>query len=162
VIVRKRLKHYLETAFSTEHIQATSIALKDHLGELSITAVYSPPKHNIKTTDYVKFFQTLGYRFNAGGDYNAKNTYWGSRTNTTKGRELYKAIKNNNLQHLSSGQPTYWPSDTAKQPDLQDFCITKGIATQHASVESCLELTSDHTPIIVNMHTNFLQQPKKP
>ena len=156
MIVRKRLKHYLETAFSTEHIQATSIALKDHLGELSITAVYSPPKHNIKT-DYEKFFQTLGHRFIAGGDYNAKNTYWGSRTTTTKGRELYKTIKNNNLQHLSSGQPTYWPSDTAKQPDLLDFCIT-----QNASVESCLELTSDHTPIIVNMHTYFLQQPKKP
>ena len=43
VIVRKSLKHHLETAYSTEHIQATSIALKDHLGELTITAVYSPP-----------------------------------------------------------------------------------------------------------------------
>jgi hypothetical protein len=70
-------------------------------------------------------------------------------------------MKKNNLQHLSSSQPTYWPSDMAKQPDLLDFCITKGIATQNASVESCLELTSDHTPIIVNMHTYFLQ-PNKP
>ena len=162
MIVRRSLKHYLETAYSTEHIQATSIVLKHHLGELTITAVCSPSKHNIKTIDYEKFFQTLGHHFIAGGDYNAKSTYWGARTTTTKGRELYKAMKNNNLHHLSSGQPTYWPSDTARQPNLLDFCITKGIATQNASVESSLELTSDHTPIIVNMHTYFQQQPKKP
>jgi hypothetical protein len=49
-----------------------------------------------------------------------------------------------------------------KQPDLLDFCVTKGIATQKVSVDSCLELTSDHTPIIVTMHTHFLPQPKKP
>jgi hypothetical protein len=106
VIVRKSLKHHLENAYNTEHIQATSIALKDHLGELTITAVYSPPKHNIKTIDYEKFFQTLGHRFIAGGDYNAKYTCWGARTTTTKGRELLKAMKNNNLHHLPSGQPT--------------------------------------------------------
>jgi len=86
VIVKRSLKHHLETAYSTEHIQATSIVLKDHLGELTITAVYSPPKHNIKTIDYEKFFQTLGHRFIAGGDYNAKNTYWGARTTTTSHR----------------------------------------------------------------------------
>ena len=49
-----------------------------------------------------------------------------------------------------------------KQPDLLDFYGTKGIATQKVSVDSCLELTSDHTPIIVTMYTRFLQQPKKP
>jgi exonuclease III len=162
VIIRRSLKHHLGIPYSTEHIQATSVVLKDNLGELTITAVYSPPKHNIKTIDYERFFQTLGHRFIAGGDYNAKNTYWGSRITSTKGRELYKAMKKNNLHHLSSEQPTYWPSDMAKLPDLLDFCITKGIATQNASVESCLELTSDHTPIIVNMHTHFLQQPIKP
>jgi len=161
VIIRQNLKHHLGTSYSTEHIQATSIVLEDYMGEITVTAVYSPPKHNIKTLDYEHFFNTLGHRFIAGGDYNAKNTYWASRT-TTKGRELHIAMRNNNLQHISSCQPTDWPSDMTKQPDLLDFCITKGIATQKVSVESCLELTSDHTPILVTMHTYFLQQPKKP
>jgi len=132
------------------------------MGEITVTAVYSPPKHNIKTTEYEQFFQTLGHRFIAGGDYNAKNTYWGARTTTTKGRELHNAMRKHNLQHLSSCQPTYWPSDMNKQPDLLDFCFTKGIATQKVSVDSCLELTSDHTPIIVTIHTRVQQQPKKP
>jgi hypothetical protein len=48
-----------------------------------------------------------------------------------------------------------------KQPDL-DFCVTKDIATLKVSVDSCLELTSDHTPIIVSIHTRFQQQPKRP
>jgi nitroreductase len=58
VIVRRSLKHNPGIAYNTEHIQATSIVLKDHLGELPITAVYSPPKHNIKTIEYEQFFQT--------------------------------------------------------------------------------------------------------
>jgi hypothetical protein len=44
------------------------------MGEITVTAIYSPPKHNIKTMEYEHFFQTLGHRFLAGGDFNAKNT----------------------------------------------------------------------------------------
>jgi exonuclease III len=129
LIVRRNLKHHLGTAYSDEHIQATSIVLEDYMGEKTVTAIYSPPKHNIKTMKYEHFFQTLGHRFLAGGDYNTKNTYWGSRTTTSKGRGLYNAMRKNNLHHLSSNQPTYWPSDMTKQPDLLDFCVTKGIVT---------------------------------
>jgi len=42
VIVRRNLKHHSGTAYSTEHIQATSIVLED-MGEITITAVYSAP-----------------------------------------------------------------------------------------------------------------------
>jgi hypothetical protein len=31
-----------------------------------------------------------------------------------------KHWKKNNLKHLSSGEPTYWPSDRSKLPDLVD------------------------------------------
>ena len=71
-------------------------------------------------------------------------------------------MEKNNLQHISTCQPTYWPSDMNKQPDLLDFCITKGLALQTVSIESCLELSSDHTPILVTLHTSFLRHPKKP
>jgi exonuclease III len=82
VIVRRNLKHHLEMAYNEEHTQETSIVLEDQMGEITVTAVYSPPKHNIhvETIEYEHFFQILGHRFLAGGDYNAKNTYWGART----------------------------------------------------------------------------------
>jgi exonuclease III len=59
VIVRQNLKHHLGMAYSDEHIQVTSIILEDQMGEITATAVYSPPKHNIKTIEYEHFFQTL-------------------------------------------------------------------------------------------------------
>jgi len=130
VVIRRNLKHHLRAEYRQEHIQAPSIVLEDNSGELTITAVYCPPKHNTKSDDYERFFQTLGHGFIAGGDYNAKNTFWGSRLTATKGRELHKTMRNDNLQHLSTYQTMYWPRDTNKLSDLLDFCITKGIATQ--------------------------------
>ena len=71
-------------------------------------------------------------------------------------------MQNNNLKHLSTRQPTYWPSDPNKIPDLLDFCVTKGMDTKKLAVQSCLELTSDHTPILITVFTHILGKSKKP
>ena len=131
IIIWQNVKHNIREENKQEHVQATSIALQDDTGELNIAAVYSPPKHAIKEVHYTRFFHTLRQRFLAGGDYNAKHVMWGARITTTEGRELYKTMTNNNLQYLSTCQPTFWPSDTNRQPDLLDFCIVKGINTQN-------------------------------
>ncbi|PNF33251.1 hypothetical protein B7P43_G10627, partial [Cryptotermes secundus] len=83
--------------------------------ELTRTAVYCPPKHNIKQKDFQNFFQTLGPKFLAGGDYNSKNTIWGSRLTTTKGRELAKTIE----------QRTHAPADKNKYNQLNLRMKTK-------------------------------------
>jgi len=71
-------------------------------------------------------------------------------------------MQNNNLKHLSTRQPTYWPSDPNKIPDLPEFCVTKGMDTKKLAVESCLELPSDHTPILVTVFAHILGKSKKP
>jgi len=38
-----------------------------------------------------------------------------------KGNELFKAIEDMNLVILPTREPTYWPSDNKKIPDLLDF-----------------------------------------
>jgi len=162
ITIRQNVKHHIREEYKQEHIQATSIALQDDSGELNIAAVYSPPKYVIKEVDYTRFFHTLGQRFLAGGDYNAKHVMWGASITTTKGRELYKAMSSNNLQYLSTRQRTFWPSDRDRQPDLLDFCITKGINTQTFEIASCLELSSDHTPIIVTIHIHIIKKQQKP
>jgi len=158
IIIRQNIKHHIREEYKQEHIQATRIALRDDVGELNIAAVYSPPKHVIKEVDYTRFFHTRGHRFIAGGDYNAKHVTWGERITTTKGRELHKAMSNNNLQYLSTRQPTFWPSDTNRQPDLLDFCITKGVNIQKFEIDLCLELSTGHTPVIVTMHTHITKK----
>jgi len=92
--------------------------VKDRNGCITISAIYSPPRHTIKREHYISFFKTLSNRFIAAGDYNAKYTYWGSRLILPKGHELFKAVEDMNL---ATGELTYWPSDDKKIPDLLDF-----------------------------------------
>jgi hypothetical protein len=127
-----------------------------------VAAVYCPPRHNNKQEDFTKLFKTLGNRFLIGGDLNAKNTHWGSRITTTKGRELLLSLNQNNLQCVTTREPTYWPADPRKTPDLLDIGIAKGIPLHNIKVKSCLELTSDHTPILITIFTTPIGKPKKP
>jgi exonuclease III len=140
VIIRQNIKHYVKSEYRHENIQATNIATEDKTGETTVSAIYCPRKHHNKYDDYDKFFKTLGNRFIAGGDCNAKNTLCESRLTTTKGRELQKVTKKN-LKHLSTRQPTYWPSYPNKIPDLVYFCVTKGSGTKSFITELCLDLT---------------------
>jgi hypothetical protein len=109
-------------------------------------AVYLPPKHTAKPEQLEDFYNTLGRQFISGGDYNAKHTDWGSRLITPRGREVFNTTERNNLKHLSTGEPTYWPSDRHKLPDLVDFCVPKGIPQDVAVEKSCFDLSSDHSP----------------
>jgi hypothetical protein len=41
-------------------------------------------------------------------------------------------------------------------PDIIDFCVTKGLNTKKFLVETRLDPTSDHTPIIVTMYAQVI------
>lgn len=164
VIIKSSIKHYVNEGYKEEYIQSTSITVEDWLGPITIASIYSPPKHMIKQEQYTCFFKTLGNRFMVGGDYNAKHPWWGSRSNipTPKGRQLYQSILENNLHVLSTGEPTYWPSDRRKIPDVIDFCITRGVFEQFSKIESCLDLTSDHSPLIITLSAQIIEKEKPP
>ena len=55
---------------------------------------------------------------------------------------------NNGFYFLSPRQPTYWPTDPRKNPDLIDFGITKNIDRDALSAEIAYDLHSDHSDII--------------
>jgi hypothetical protein len=122
IIIRNVIKNHPLHNYSRDYHQATSVTVEDTDGHLTLTAVYLPPKHPVCKAQFEEFFTTLGPRFIAGGDYNAKHTDWGSRHITPRGREVLKTLACNNLAHLSTGHSTYWPSDMHKIPDLLDFC----------------------------------------
>jgi hypothetical protein len=139
-------------------IQATSVRAKGPLRDITTLAVYCPPRHNLKEEHFEAFFQTLGPSFLAGGDFNSKNMLWGSRLTTTKGRELAKVLQAKNYSYLSTGSPTYWPTDVNKIPDHLDFFIVYGISPTYADVQSSYDLTSDHTPIIATISTTIVNR----
>ena len=142
--------------------QATIIHVKGQQRPITIASVYCPPKYNLKAPQYNSFFQTLGPCFIAGGDYNSKHTLWGSRLNTTKGRELVSLIHTNNYSFLSTGTPTYWPTDPNKLPDLLDFFITSKISPSNADIQPSHNLSSAHTPTIATNSTTVIKQKSKP
>ncbi|XP_052743468.1 probable RNA-directed DNA polymerase from transposon BS isoform X1 [Bicyclus anynana] len=153
VIIKTSIKHYVLAEYRIEKIQATSIALQDNKFETVFAAVYCPPKHTITAQDYKDYFSTLSNRFISGGDWNSKHLHWGSRLTNTRERQLFKSTQEMKLECLSGGEPTYWPTDRNKIPDLLDFFITKNIDSNYITVDSCIDLTSDHTPVILNMNT---------
>lgn len=162
IIIKTAISHQEKQKYSFEHLQATSVELETAHGPLTIAAIYCPPRHRNKREHYSQFFETLGNHFIAGGDFNAKHTHWGSRLTSTKGRELLAAMNVNNLNFISTGEPTYWPTDPLKIPDLLDFCVTKGIDKRRCTAASSLDLSSDHSPIIITIHKNVLKTPMDP
>jgi hypothetical protein len=119
--------------------------------------VYCPPRLKLKKEQFEHFFCTLGQRFLAGGDYNCKNVLWGSRLTTTKDKELANLMQDNNYSYLSSGTPTYWPTDPAKIPHLLDFFLIKGISLAYTDIVLSFEL-SYPTPIITIISSSVISR----
>jgi hypothetical protein len=76
------------------------VSVESSVGLLTISAVYLLPKYTVKQEKLEDIYNTLGRRFIAGGEYNAKHTNWGSRLITPRGREALKTMERNNLKHI--------------------------------------------------------------
>ena len=162
ILVKESIHHHEEPKFEERDIQATAITVSTKKGRIRIVSVYSPPRHNIKSERYKEFFAEMGNRFIIGGDYNAKHTHWGSRLTTTKGRELLRAAQDVGCDIVSTGKPTYWPTDPSKMPDLIDFFIMRNISSNYVQIDDNLELSSDHTPILLTLSEHVITKPSRP
>jgi hypothetical protein len=52
------------------------------------------------------------------------------------------------LYLLQTGEPTYWPTNQHRIPDLLDFFVARGVASNYVRL---FELSSDHSPIIATI-----------
>ena len=150
IYVHSRLHHSAGISFNTPAIQAATIQLKLHGVQTTLAAVYCPPNQPIACSNFMDLFQQLGPRWIAGGDFNAKNTHWGARLVTSRGRELQHAVAASRCATLSGGSPTYWPSDSAKIPDLLDFFVLRGVPKRSLHVTNLVDLSSDHSPVVLS------------
>jgi hypothetical protein len=71
-------------------------------------------------------------------------------------------MPSNNYKQLFTREPTSWPTDMNKLNDLVDFCVTKGIPQDFADVQSCFNLSSDHSPILVTLSSQALRREPSP
>jgi hypothetical protein len=63
---------------------------------------------------------------------------------------------------ITTGTPTYWPTDVLKIPDLLDLFITNGISTCYVDIQASLDLTWDYSPIIATINTTILVRQTPP
>ena len=57
--------------YEKNHLQATSIKVTDQNNtQITVSAVYCPPRYSITKEEFSTFFDTLGPKFIAGGDFN--------------------------------------------------------------------------------------------
>ena len=75
ISINSKIQHHDSMHYCTHQIQSTNIIKDDWIGELQISAIYSPPKHVIKKEDHEIFIKNLGSRLLAGGDYNGKHIH---------------------------------------------------------------------------------------
>jgi len=161
IIIKNKISHHQSSTFCEEQLQATTIIIENWISPLTISTVYCPPRHFIKAGLFTNYFNSLGNRFIAGGDFNAKkHIHWGSRVTLTRGREILSTMDGLGLSAVASGHPSYWPTDGAKIPDLLDFFVVRGISTNYLC-DTSLELSSDHTPVLLTVNISIPTKPGK-
>lgn len=152
IIIKTNLKHFPLQSYSTDYFQATTIYYDSPTYKLNVSSVYCRPGFTLSEQQFLDFFSTLGTKFLAAGDFNAKHTHWGSRLISPRGRQLFNAVSTAKLDVISSSHPTYWPTDRTKIPDLIDFGVTRGIKREQISAIPIYDLSSDHSPVIIKIH----------
>lgn len=162
ILIKSNIIYEELLQYQTIGIQATMIKIKCGAKPIVFSAIYCRPRDQLKLADYMELFNQMGGAFIAGGDYNAKHTWWGSRINTTKGRELYKCLRDMNYMAISTGSPTYWPTRANTIPDLLDFFVCSQINAEQLTVEPSWELSSDHSPIIAILNLRAAVVPRNP
>lgn len=162
ILVKSSINHHFNGSKVNESIQCTSIKVGMLHFEVAIAAVYCPPGSNLTKPILDDTLLSFGPRFMCGGDYNAKNQLWGSRTTNSRGRTLENALTGNNYKFLSPASPTYWPTDVNRIPDVLDFFITKGLDFQHFDLTTLTDLSSDHSPLLLTMDTQPIIKMSRP
>jgi len=71
-------------------------------------------------------------------------------------------MSDRNYYYISNGEPTYWPTDPRKLPDLLDFFVSHGLPRNNRQIHSNYDLLSDHTPVIVSLSTAAIDKPLPP
>jgi hypothetical protein len=155
LLIRQGIKHFPKQNYQKTYIQSVSVEVATTGEPITFSSVYSPPNSTISSIQYTHFFQSLGRNFIAGGDYNSKHQQFGCRVTTPRGNALYNSITFNNYYCYSPNEPTYYPTDLRRQPDILDMFISSKFLPYY-SIDVVPDLSSDHSPIILTIDSRPL------
>jgi len=150
-------------SFNHDYIQSCAILLNLNNIPISITALYSLPKHNTTNSKFSEYFDTFKNNFIIGGDFNAKHQSWGCCTNNPRGIVLYNFATSKHFKFLAPPGPTHWPISTKKKTDILDIFVSKIPNCLHYTTTNILDLNSDHSSVMLTLNTTppLWQEPPK-
>lgn len=158
ILIKYTIPHNQITLPHTPGLEKVAINLNYKNNDtLTIVTVYKPPNIKINNSNISALFQ-LTNPFIIVGDLNSKHTTWGCRTTNPAGNYIYDIKCNLNLRIISPIEPTYFPYDSKKSPDILDIAITNIKAPFTSSTHH--ELDSDHIPVIIS--TRITKPPTSP
>lgn len=162
ILVSNQIQHYPLQSLQLPSIQATNIQIVLNHIPTTLSSVYCPPLPAITPPQIENFLKSLGRSFIAGGDFNAKNTQWGSRLTNSRGRLFLDNIQKLGGSFISPSGPTYWPTHTNRQPDILDFFLTSIPKHIRHKIQNSCEISSDHTPVILEINGSMTCKPPRP
>lgn len=162
IIIKDTIDHFEFGKIESIEIQMSIVQLNSLKQKINIGAVYCSPTCCIKKEAFKTLLLESGDRFILGGDFNAKHLDWGSRKTLTRGKEFRQAIRELGCNFHSSGNPTYWPTDRNKVPDLVDFFISKKVSQNFISIEDCHDFDSDHSAVILKLSEDIVKKDGNP
>ncbi|KAL4098606.1 hypothetical protein QTP88_023174 [Uroleucon formosanum] len=162
IIISKKIQCQPLLNYKTNTIQATNILITLNHIPTTISAVYCPPRLAISSEHLSQFLNSLGRSFLIGGDFNAKHSQWGCRTDSTRGRLLQNIILNPKITFISPPGPTYWPSHQNRHPDILDFFLTT--IPRHIThfIKNLADLACDHSPVLLNLNCEIYYNSPRP
>ena len=152
ILIRTTIGHDELPAIIEEELQVCQILLHHPtLNELKVASFYSAPENRILRSDLLSLIHELRSCFVIGGDFNSKHPRFGCRTSNPRGRLLNEMIVQYSLDVIYPSEPTYYP-DSGSTPDILDFYLCKGITQFMSIARVTKELSSDHYPVLLDIH----------
>ena len=160
-VIKKEISPHENIKIEEEEFQVTTVKIKTTSGIITVSAIYYPPRYNLKREDCLNLLRSFSGKFIFGRDFNSKNTILGSRLTNTKVSELCQASKMHKYEEHTTGKPTYWPTDRNKVPGLVGFFMS-GNLSRFMDVNEDFDLDSDHSPIVLILSKTIIKKEQNP
>jgi len=151
ILIKTNIIHTQTESTTRTELQLASLDIPTNGGVLKIASLYLPPSEPWTKNDFDQLLASLGPKFLAGGDFNAKHQWWGNLRSCCRGKRLQEAIVSSSCQILATGGPTFYSSNTRLTPTALDFFIVNGVQLNQLSIETKYELSSDHLSIVATL-----------
>lgn len=105
-------------------MEAVAITLPINNINTTIVSAYQSPSYNMYTTDFDVILSNYN-KIVIIGDLNSKHVNWKCNTTNVNGRKLYKYLSNSPVIISAPDNPTHYPYDPNKSPDILDVVLLK-------------------------------------